>query len=166
MHCTESTMYCMESTMHCMEFTKHCTESTMHCTESTLINFSPWRKCPLVPVSPIAFNSFMADQWSCYYSQCHQFSLCQKRTLATGEVHYWSRSRAELWHKGATSGNVQELAEILIDCDQDTLLLRVRQRGPACHTGRPSCFYRKLVTDDPESKELNGTVQLRFMDVE
>ena len=89
-----------------------------------------------------------------------------KRTLATGEVHYWSRSRAELWHKGATSGNVQELAEILIDCDQDTLLLRVRQRGPACHTGRPSCFYRKLVTDDPESKELNGTVQLRFMDVE
>ena len=89
-----------------------------------------------------------------------------KRTLATGEVHYWSRSRAELWHKGATSGNIQELAEILIDCDQDTLLLRVRQQGPACHTGRPSCFYRKLVTDDPESKELNGTVQLRFMDVE
>ncbi|RFB05073.1 phosphoribosyl-AMP cyclohydrolase [Parvularcula marina] len=89
-----------------------------------------------------------------------------KRTLATGEVHYWSRSRAELWHKGATSGNIQELAEILIDCDQDTLLLRVRQRGPACHTGRPSCFYRKLVTDNPESKELNGTVQLRFMDVE
>lgn len=89
-----------------------------------------------------------------------------KRTISTGEVHYWSRSRAELWHKGATSGNIQELAEILIDCDQDTLLLRVRQRGPACHTGRPSCFYRKLVTDDPESKELNGTVQLRFMDVE
>ncbi|WP_370336797.1 phosphoribosyl-AMP cyclohydrolase [Parvularcula marina] len=89
-----------------------------------------------------------------------------KRTLATGEVHYWSRSRAEIWHKGATSGNLQELAEILIDCDQDTLLLRVRQRGPACHTGRQSCFYRKLVTDDPESKELNGTVQLRFMDVE
>ena len=89
-----------------------------------------------------------------------------KRTISTGEVHYWSRSRAELWHKGATSGNIQELAEILIDCDQDTLLLRVRQQGPACHTGRPSCFYRKLVTDDPESKELNGTVQLRFMDVE
>ena len=89
-----------------------------------------------------------------------------KRTISSGEVHYWSRSRAEIWHKGATSGNIQELAEILIDCDQDTLLLRVRQRGPACHTGRPSCFYRKLVTDDPESKELNGTVQLRFMDVE
>ena len=62
-------------------------------------------------------------------------------TLRTGQVTYWSRSRAELWRKGATSGNVQRLVELRIDCDRDALLLRVEQTGPACHTGRRSCFY-------------------------
>ncbi len=61
-------------------------------------------------------------------------------TLATGEMHYWSRSRRELWRKGATSGNVQELASLHADCDGDALLARVRPRGPACHTGDPTCF--------------------------
>jgi len=65
-----------------------------------------------------------------------------QRTLETGEAHFWSRSRQELWHKGATSGNVQQVVEIRIDCDEDTLLLRVRPAGPACHTGSTSCFYR------------------------
>jgi phosphoribosyl-AMP cyclohydrolase len=62
-------------------------------------------------------------------------------TLASGQVTYWSRSRAELWRKGATSGHVQRLVELRIDCDRDCLLLVVDQTGPACHTNRPSCFY-------------------------
>ncbi|MET0428473.1 MAG: phosphoribosyl-AMP cyclohydrolase [Microvirga sp.] len=66
------------------------------------------------------------------------------RTLETGEAWYWSRSRQELWHKGATSGQVQTLVEMRVDCDQDALWLRVRVGGDGgcCHTGRRSCFYR------------------------
>ncbi len=63
------------------------------------------------------------------------------RTLASGKVTYWSRSRQEYWVKGATSGNVQKLVELRFDCDRDCLLALVRQSGPACHTGRRSCFY-------------------------
>lgn len=65
-------------------------------------------------------------------------------TIATGEAHYWSRSRRELWHKGATSGAIQRVVEIRVDCDQDCLLLLVEPAGPACHTGRVNCFYRRL----------------------
>ncbi len=65
-------------------------------------------------------------------------------TLATGRVCYWSRSRGALWRKGETSGQVQRLVEFRVDCDGDTLLLRVEQTGVACHTGRRSCFYRAL----------------------
>jgi phosphoribosyl-AMP cyclohydrolase len=68
-------------------------------------------------------------------------------TLATGEAHYWSRSRAELWHKGATSGNVQRVVEMRIDCDQDAVWLKVEPAGPACHTGATSCFFRRIGTD-------------------
>ena len=67
-----------------------------------------------------------------------------KLTQETGEAHFWSRSRQELWHKGATSGNVQQVQEIRYDCDGDTLLLLVEPAGPACHTGATSCFYRTL----------------------
>jgi len=64
-----------------------------------------------------------------------------RRTLETGEAHYWSRSRKKLWHKGEESGNVQRVREIRTDCDKDTLLLRVEQvGGAACHTGYRSCF--------------------------
>jgi len=65
-------------------------------------------------------------------------------TLKTGQVTYWSRSRQELWCKGETSGNVQMLKELRIDCDRDCLLLLVDQSGPACHTLRRSCFYTAL----------------------
>jgi phosphoribosyl-AMP cyclohydrolase len=65
-------------------------------------------------------------------------------TLKTGESHFWSRSRRALWHKGATSGNIQRVQEIRYDCDRDTLLLLVEPAGPACHTGEMSCFYRRL----------------------
>jgi phosphoribosyl-AMP cyclohydrolase len=65
-------------------------------------------------------------------------------TLSTGQVTYWSRSRKELWRKGETSGHTQRLVEAWIDCDGDTLLLKVDQMGPACHTGAPTCFFRKM----------------------
>ncbi len=68
------------------------------------------------------------------------------QTRATGEAWFWSRSRAELWHKGATSGNVMRVDSIRVDCDADTLLLRVQPAGPACHTGERTCFYRALET--------------------
>ena len=71
-----------------------------------------------------------------------------RRTLETGEVHYWSRSRARLWHKGEESGNTQLVRSLWIDCDGDVVLLRVEQRGgAACHTGRRSCFFRRLDGD-------------------
>ena len=67
-----------------------------------------------------------------------------RRTLETGQVHYWSRTRG-LWHKGESSGNVQDLKGLYIDCDGDAILLQVEQRGgAACHTGKRSCFFRKL----------------------
>lgn len=76
-----------------------------------------------------------------------------KQTLATGEAHYWSRSRGELWHKGATSGNVQRVKEIRVDCDQDAVILLIDQTGEgACHTGRRSCFYR--IVDAADGKTL------------
>jgi phosphoribosyl-AMP cyclohydrolase len=66
-------------------------------------------------------------------------------TLSTGIVHYWSRSRGKIWKKGETSGNIQELREVRIDCDNDSVLLKIRQvGGAACHDGYQSCFYRKL----------------------
>jgi phosphoribosyl-AMP cyclohydrolase len=67
-----------------------------------------------------------------------------RRTLNIGETVFWSRSRQELWHKGETSGNIQKVREIRVDCDEDTLLVLVDAAGPACHTGAVSCFYRAL----------------------
>ena len=67
-----------------------------------------------------------------------------EETLATGRVCYWSRSRQRLWRKGETSGHVQRLVEMRLDCDGDTLLLRVDQEGPACPTGERSCFFRRI----------------------
>lgn len=69
------------------------------------------------------------------------------RTIETGEAHYWSRSRAALWRKGATSGAVQTVRAIRVDCDQDALVLEVEQAGAACHTNRRTCFYRTLAPD-------------------
>jgi phosphoribosyl-AMP cyclohydrolase len=72
-----------------------------------------------------------------------------ERTLATGEAHFYSRTRSQIWHKGATSGNVQRVKEIYLDCDWDTVLLKVEQLGgAACHTGHRSCFYRRRQGDD------------------
>ncbi len=67
-----------------------------------------------------------------------------QRTLETGLTCFWSRSRKQLWQKGETSGHIQEVKEILYDCDGDTILVKVKQTGPACHTGERSCFYRSV----------------------
>ena len=70
-----------------------------------------------------------------------------KRTLETGEAHFWSRSRGELWHKGASSGNVLDVRSVRVDCDQDAMWIVAEPRGDgvACHTGARSCFYRRIV---------------------
>jgi phosphoribosyl-AMP cyclohydrolase len=78
----------------------------------------------------------------------HMNAEALARTLETGEAWYWSRSRGELWHKGATSGQIQTVLEMWVDCDQDAVLLKVKVAGDGgcCHTGRRSCFYRKVET--------------------
>ncbi len=82
-----------------------------------------------------------------------------EKSLATGEAHFWSRSREEIWHKGATSGNVLTIRDIRIDCDQDAIWLSVEiaGQGAACHTGRKSCFYRKVAVTDDSSIVLRAT---------
>lgn len=86
------------------------------------------------------------------------------KTLATGETWFYSRSRQQLWHKGETSGNRQRVEQLLYDCDGDTLLVKVAQTGPACHTGNQSCFFRELNRDgesvaaDPETVPAAGAI--------
>jgi phosphoribosyl-AMP cyclohydrolase len=70
-----------------------------------------------------------------------------KKTQESGFAHYWSRSRNALWKKGESSGHLQKIVEVLVDCDEDTLLYKVQQSGAACHTGAPNCFFRKLPTN-------------------
>jgi phosphoribosyl-ATP pyrophosphohydrolase/phosphoribosyl-AMP cyclohydrolase len=79
-----------------------------------------------------------------------------ERTLETGQMHYWSRSRQELWHKGATSGHYQDLVSLHKDCDGDTLLARVHQVGPACHTGERTCFGEFPTERGPAGQDLPG----------
>jgi phosphoribosyl-AMP cyclohydrolase len=76
----------------------------------------------------------------------HMNAEALAKTLESGDVWYFSRSRNELWRKGATSGHTQRLVEMRVDCDQDAVIVRVEQIGPACHTGRRSCFYRSVET--------------------
>jgi phosphoribosyl-AMP cyclohydrolase len=85
----------------------------------------------------------------------HMNAEALAKTLQTGEAWYWSRSRGELWHKGATSGQIQSVVEMRVDCDQDALLLKVRVAGDggACHTGRQTCFYRVVRRDGTLSSE-------------
>lgn len=80
----------------------------------------------------------------------HMNAEALAKTIETGEAWYWSRSRGELWHKGATSGQIQTIVEMRVDCDQDAIWIKVKVAGDGgcCHTGRRSCFYRKVATDD------------------
>ncbi len=79
--------------------------------------------------------------------------LAWEKTLQSGKAHYWSRSRQSLWLKGESSGHVQLIRQILVDCDDDTVIFQVEQLGgAACHTGHKSCFYRRLVGDELQSE--------------
>ena len=91
----------------------------------------------------------------------HMNKEALSRTIATGEAWYFSRSRQALWRKGESSGHVQRVAELRIDCDQDAIWIKVEQQGPgACHTGRRSCFYRAVPLGQ------TGAVRLEFRDDE
>src|SRR5919106_7048064 len=81
-----------------------------------------------------------------------------RRTIDTGEVHFFSRSRDEIWHKGETSGNVQRLRQLRYDCDGDAIVALVDPTGPACHTGERSCFYRELGGDETPAPALHETL--------
>ena len=81
-----------------------------------------------------------------------------EKTLSTGEAHYYSRSREEIWRKGATSGNTQKVADVRLDCDGDALLYKVEPAGPACHTGERSCFFTSLAGSDGETSDLGRTL--------
>ena len=88
-----------------------------------------------------------------------------EKTLSTGKATYWSRSRNELWVKGETSGNVQIVREILIDCDEDVVLLKVEQKGgAACHTGYRSCFYRRISGGKVERWAKKYLIRRKFTD--
>lgn len=87
----------------------------------------------------------------------HMNDEALRKTIASGEAWYYSRSRQALWRKGETSGHTQRVIEMRMDCDQDAIWIRVEQTGAACHTGRQSCFYRKLDTAD-------GDARLSFLD--
>jgi phosphoribosyl-AMP cyclohydrolase len=92
-------------------------------------------------VTAITLDDATGDVLMVAYMNAESF----QKTLEIGEVVYWSRSRKSLWHKGHTSGNTQRVKSLQIDCDGDAVLLRVEQRGgAACHTGKRSCFYRRL----------------------
>jgi len=85
-----------------------------------------------------------------------------ERTVDTGRAHYYSRSREELWEKGATSGNTQRVETVRVDCDADTLLYRVRQDGGACHTGHESCFHRRVTVDDTDDQTATDEERLEL----
>jgi len=91
----------------------------------------------------------------------HMNAEALQRTIESGEAHYFSRSRQKLWRKGESSGHVQRVVEMRVDCDQDAVWIKVTQEGPgACHTGRRSCFYRTVPLGEP------GAVTLEFRDAE
>jgi phosphoribosyl-AMP cyclohydrolase len=89
----------------------------------------------------------------------HMNDEALRKTIASGEAWYFSRSRNALWRKGETSGQVQRVVEMRLDCDQDAVWIRVEQTGAACHTGRRSCFYRKVTAGE-------GGTQLSFVDAD
>ena len=89
----------------------------------------------------------------------HMNNEALRKTIATGEAWYFSRSRNALWRKGETSGQTQRVVEMRLDCDQDAVWIRVEQHGAACHTGRRSCFYRKIDAAD-------GDTRLSFVDAD
>ena len=123
------------------------TEATTRDSSASLIDAIRWDAQGLVPAI------VQHDLTGQVLMMAYMNRLSLEKTLETGETHFWSRSRQELWHKGGTSGNTQRVTAIHIDCDGDTLVVLVDPAGPACHTNEYSCFYRRLDGDtDPEAK--------------
>ena len=112
-----------------------------------------WDKDGLIPA--IAQDAETGD----VLMVAHMNEEALRRTIETGDAWYYSRSRKKLWRKGETSGHVQRVVEMRTDCDQDAVWIRVEQSGPACHTGRHSCFYRAV-------KGENGGAKLVFVDAD
>lgn len=107
--------------------------------EEGLVLAPKWDRDGLVPA--VAIDATTREPLMLAYMNAESLRM----TLDKGEAVYWSRSRGEIWHKGATSGQVQRIVEIHTDCDQDALILYVEQAGGGCcHTGRPTCFYRRV----------------------
>ncbi len=100
-----------------------------------------WKKTPLVPA--IAQEADSGEVLMLAYMNEEAYRL----TLETGYAHYFSRSKQRIWKKGESSGHTQRVRDLLIDCDADTILLKVEQKGVACHTGRPSCFFTSVTRD-------------------
>ena len=100
-----------------------------------------WEKNPLIPAVAQDYKS--GDVLMLAYMNREAFEL----TLNSGYAHYFSRSKKRIWKKGESSGHTQEIKDVLIDCDGDTILLKVKQNGVACHTGTKSCFFRSLLED-------------------
>jgi len=100
-----------------------------------------WNKTPLIPA--IAQDAETGEMLMLAYMNEEAYNL----TLSTGFAHYFSRSRQRLWKKGESSGHTQEVQEVIIDCDADTVLLKIKQNGVACHTGRRSCFFTSVSQD-------------------
>ena len=113
-----------------------------------------WQKHPLIPA--IVQDSESGEVLMLAYMNEEALA----KTLETGLAHYYSRSRQKLWQKGESSGNIQEVQEIKLDCDGDTILLRVKQKGPACHTGRKSCFYKDLKSGEITSKPIEDPAKM------
>src|SRR5437763_9817531 len=87
-----------------------------------------------------------------------------RRTLAEGETWFWSRSRSELWHKGATSGNTQRVVDVRLDCDADAVVVLVEPRGPACHTGAVSCFHKEVEGLQTKTTQSRGETSAETFD--
>lgn len=109
-----------------------------------------WQKHPLIPT--IVQEAHSGEVLMLAYMNKEAFELTQK----TGFAHYFSRSRQKIWKKGESSGNVQKVVKMLLDCDSDALLLQVHQEGPACHTGRKSCFYKDVASAEIVSEPIKN----------
>ncbi|MCL6603960.1 MAG: bifunctional phosphoribosyl-AMP cyclohydrolase/phosphoribosyl-ATP diphosphatase HisIE [Paenibacillus sp.] len=109
-----------------------------------------WNEAGLVPV--IVQDDTSLEVLMLAYMNAESLRL----SLESGQTWFWSRSRSELWHKGATSGNTQAITSVYYDCDADTLLVKVTSEGPACHTGATSCFYREIPLNSEQGAETSA----------
>ena len=122
-----------------------------------------WNKTPLIPA--IAQDAETGEMLMLAYMNEEAYTL----TLSTGYAHYFSRSRQRLWKKGESSGHTQEVLDVILDCDADTVLLKIKQNGVACHTGRRSCFFtsvtqgKTILETEVDTSALYGVVDTLYL---